>query len=114
MEEMSCKFVQTAPFLRAWEAMGLSDDDLLELEQILLENPEAGDTIQGTGGARKIRIQLNGHGKRGGGRVIYLNVYEKESIFLLFAYPKSIQDDLASEQRKAVAKMIELIKKEGA
>lgn len=42
MEEMSCKFVQTAPFLRAWEAMGLSDDDLLELEQILLENPEAG------------------------------------------------------------------------
>lgn len=33
--------------------MGLSDNDLSQLEKVLLENPHAGDVIEGTGGARK-------------------------------------------------------------
>ena len=50
--------------------MGLHDEELKLLEDILLENPQKGDVIEGTSGARKMRIQMNGHGKRGGGRVI--------------------------------------------
>lgn len=38
---------------------------------IISENPEAGVVIKGTGGLRKMRIALQGRGKRGGGRVIY-------------------------------------------
>jgi hypothetical protein len=34
-------------------------------------NPTSGDVIKGTGGLRKMRIPLQGRGKRGGGRVIY-------------------------------------------
>ena len=58
--------------------MGLHDEELKLLEDILLENPQKGDVIEGTSGARKMRIQMNGHGKRGGGRVIYVDIFEKE------------------------------------
>ena len=92
--------------------MGLNDSDLKTLEMRLLENPQIGDVIQGTGGARKLRIQLEGRGKSGGGRVIYLDVYEKERLYFLFAYPKNVQENLTNEQKEIIKSMIELIKKE--
>lgn len=109
---MTRKFIYTEPFRRCWKAMGLSDNDLLVLEQALLENPHLGDVIEGTGGARKMRIQLEGRGKSGGGRVIYLDIFERENLYLLFAYPKNVQENLSSEQKKAIRGMIEAIKKE--
>lgn len=109
---MTRKFIYTEPFRRCWKAMGLNDDSLLALEAALLENPQIGDVIEGTGGARKIRIQLEGRGKSGGGRVIYLDVFEQENLYLLFAYPKSVQENLTADQKKAIRKMIEAIRKE--
>ena len=109
---MTRKFVYTMPFRKCWAAMGLSDEDLEELEKVLLKNPHVGDVIQDTGGARKMRIQLEGRGSRGGGRVIYIDVFEKEQLYLLFAYPKNVQDDLTPDQKKAVRKLVEDIKKE--
>lgn len=110
---MNRLFVYTEPFRNCWKAMGLSDNDLLSLEKLLLDNPRKGDVIEGTGGARKLRIQLNDNrGKRGGGRVIYLDVFETERLYLLFAYPKNVQENLTSEQKKAIAAMISRIKGE--
>lgn len=106
------KFIYTEPFRRCWKAMGLSDDSLLDLEAILLKNPQTGDVIEDTGGARKLRIQLEGRGKRGGGRVIYLDVFEQENLYFLFAYPKNVQENLTPEQKKAIRSMIEAIRKE--
>ena len=77
-----------------------------------MTNPQIGDVIEDTGGARKMRIQLEGRGKSGGGRVIYLDVFEKESLYLLFAYPKNVQSDLKPEQKKAIRAMVAAIKKE--
>ena len=109
---MTRMFIYTEPFRRCWKAMGLNDDNLLALEAALLENPQVGDVIEGTGGARKVRIQLEGRGKSGGGRVIYLDVFEKENLYLLFAYPKNVQENLSAEQKKAIRRMIEAIRKE--
>ena len=92
--------------------MGLSEDDLKKLEEILLENPQLGDVIEGTGGARKIRIQIENRGKSGGGRVIYVDVFEKEKLYFLLAYPKNVQDNLTPDQKKQVRKLVEAIKKE--
>lgn len=93
--------------------MGLDDDDLKVLETLLLQNPQLGDVIEGTGGARKLRIQLNDNrGKSGGGRVIYVDIFEKEKLYFLFAYPKNIQEDFSPEQKKAICKIIDEIKKE--
>lgn len=92
--------------------MGLHDEDLHILEEMLLRNPQAGDVIEGIGGARKVRIQLDGRGKRGGGRVIYLDVFEKENLYLLFAYPKNVQENLTPDQKRAIRTMIDAIRKE--
>lgn len=92
--------------------MGLHDEELKLLEDILLENPQKGDVIEGTSGARKMRIQMNGHGKRGGGRVIYVDIFEKEKLYFLFAYPKNVQVNLTEQQKKNVRQMVEAIKGE--
>ena len=92
--------------------MGLHDEELKLLEDILLENPQKGDVIEGTSGARKMRIQMNGHGKRGGGRVIYVDIFEKEKLYFLFAYPKNVQVNLTEQQKKIVRQMVESIKGE--
>lgn len=110
---MTRLFIYTEPFRKCWKAMGLNDGQLRNLEEILLENPRRGDVIEGTGGARKLRIQLDDNrGKSGGGRVIYVDIFEKEKIYLLFAYPKNVQENLTSEQTRAIRKIIEEIKKE--
>lgn len=91
--------------------MGLDDNSLQVLEYLLLGNPHRGDVIEGTGGARKMRIQLEGRGKRGGGRVIYLDIFEQQSIYFLFAYPKNVQENLTPDQKKAIRTMVEAIKR---
>lgn len=109
---MTREFIYTKPFRDSWKNMGLNDDDLKQLEKILLENPQKGDVIQGSGGARKLRIQLEGRGKSGGGRVIYLDVFEKEKLYLLLAYPKNVQENLTPMQEKAISALVDAIKKE--
>ena len=95
-----------------WERMGLGDDELQELQILLLLNPDEGDVIPGLSGARKVRIPVEGKGKSGGGRVIYVDIVVREQIYLLAAYPKNAQSDLTSEQKKLLRKLIEVIKEE--
>ena len=110
---MTREFVHTSTFSQCWKAMGLDDDSLKILEDFLLKNPTAGDVIEGTGGARKLRFQLvDNRGKRGGGRVIYVDIFEKERLYFLFAYPKSLQSDLTPGQKKEIRHRVEEIKKE--
>ena len=109
---MNRLFVLTPGFEKSWAAMGLGDDQLRLLQNLLIENPEAGDVIQGTSGARKVRIPLEGRGKSGGGRVIYVDVVFRERIYLLLAYPKNVQADLTPEQKKLMRRFIEVIKEE--
>lgn len=82
------------------------------MENILLENPRKEAVIEGLAGIRKLRIRLEGQRKSGGGRVIYPDVLEKEKLYLLFAYPKSVQEDLSSEQRRILRRMAEAIMEE--
>lgn len=107
---MTRKFIQMTPFLAAWKAMCLDDTALSVLENALLTNPEAGDMIEGTGGTRKVRIQLAGRGKSGGGRVIYFD--NGSVIFLLTAYPKNVQEDLTQTQKKELKRLTATLRKE--
>ncbi|MFW7800968.1 type II toxin-antitoxin system RelE/ParE family toxin, partial [Klebsiella pneumoniae] len=77
--------------------------------EILINDPEAGDTISGTGGFRKIRWSRPGMGKRGGVRVIYYNVTKKGRIYLALIYPKNEQDELNQEQKKMLRQVADLI-----
>jgi mRNA-degrading endonuclease RelE of RelBE toxin-antitoxin system len=65
-------------------------------------NPKAGDVIPSADGARKVRWQASGRGKRGGSRVIYFNQLEDGQIVLLAVYVKNDEDDVP---RKRVRKL---------
>ena len=43
---MTRTFIFTEPFRKCWAAMGLHDEELKLLEDILLENPQKGDVIE--------------------------------------------------------------------
>ena len=107
---MNREFVRTRTFERHWANIGLNDNDLLELERILLENPKAGDVIPGLSGGRKLRFALEGRGKSGGVRIVYVDVVMREQIYLLAAYPKSVQTDLTPEQKQTLNKLIVALK----
>jgi hypothetical protein len=75
----------------------------------LVERPDAGAIIPGTGGARKVRVRLPGRGKRGGARVIYAVVLRATALALLDVYGKSEQADLTADERRAIALLIQQI-----
>lgn len=66
-------------------------------------SPTAGDIIAGTGGLRKVRIPLQGRGKRGGGRVIYWFYNEGYPAILMWAFAKNEASDLSPTQKKTLA-----------
>ncbi len=110
--KMNRTFKEVASFTEKWQALGLSDEDLRLLQQILLKNPKAGDVMQGTGGLRKIRIPVENVGKRGGGRVIYVDIEVKECIYLLDVYTKNEQSDLTEKEKKMLKRLVEVLEEE--
>ncbi|MCL2055177.1 MAG: type II toxin-antitoxin system RelE/ParE family toxin [Oscillospiraceae bacterium] len=107
---MTKEFIITKTFDRKWHDLGLTDDDLQKLQEELLQNPEIGDIIKGTGGARKVRFALPSRGKSGGVRIIYVDAVYAECIHLLFCYRKGQQDDLTDEQKKQFKVYIKSLK----
>ena len=108
---MTREFIFTKPFLASWSAMGLDDTSLKDLEVILLKNPQIGDVIQGTGGARKMRIQLEGRGKSGSSRVIYIDFAVGEKILGLAAYAKADKDSLTKGEKNTIKKLVQGLEK---
>ena len=107
---MTREFIMTPVFDRLWGSSGLTDENLRELQNILLENPFSGDLIKGTGGARKIRFAFSGKGKSSGMRVLYIDLTHLRQTYLILCYPKSEQDDLTEEQKKQVKALIKELK----
>jgi hypothetical protein len=66
----------------------------------LIDNPDAGDVIPGSGGVRKLRWAAKGKGKRGGARIIYLYVVIAARIYLIRCYPKNVKTDLSAGEKK--------------
>ena len=107
---MNRTFIEVPIVTNRWKELGLNDENLRELETILLENPKAGDAIQGTGGIRKIRIPVGNTGKRGGGRVIYVDIEIKETIYFINVYAKNEKDDLTEDEKKAFKAVVKVLK----
>lgn len=104
------EFIILPEFDKQWKAMNLTDDDLCRLEDLILENPELGDVMQGTGGLRKLRFSFSDRGKSGSSRVCYINIVRKEKIFLITAYPKNVKDNLSKAERNNIKQLVEILK----
>ena len=87
----------------------LSDESYRELQATLLENPELGNVMPGTGGFRKIRWEdkRRGKGKRGGLRVIYYFLTADNQIWFFTLYDKDEMADLSPGEKKTLKQAIQ-------
>ena len=93
----------------------MSDEERTAVVDMVAGDPEGGVVIPGTGGLRKMRIPLQGRGKRGGGRVIYWYHSPGHPAALLWVFAKNAADDLTKEQyRKLAGAMEGLLRDYGA
>lgn len=99
-------FIEAAAFERVRDAY-LDDDELADLQIFMMENPEAGDVVPGSGGVRKLRWRLGGGGKRGGLRVIYFVRYRPNEIWLLTMYAKSRQESIPTHTLRRLKEAFE-------
>ena len=111
-EDNESNFYRSTNVYKKWQELGFTDNELRELENELLKDPKAGDAIQGTGGLRKIRVALGNKrkGKRGGARVVYVDIEIKEVIYFINVYTKGEKDDLTEDEKKAFKAMVKLLK----
>jgi len=89
-----------------------SDDEFRDLQLALLANPKSGSVIQGTDGLRKIRFKAKGKGKRGGVRVIYYFLDQKDRFYLLTLYSKNEVTDLTASQKNRLKQFMEVWRNE--
>lgn len=73
----------------------------------IASHPEAGNTISGSGGCRKVRWSRPGMGKQGGVRVIYYNRLDIGCIFLLLIYAKSAKDNIPANVLLKIKEIID-------
>ena len=98
--------IETSVFTRLVTEL-LPDDEYRELQAALVNRPDAGVLIPGSGGLRKIRWAASGRGKRGGARIIYYWVTAQDRILMLFIYTKNESDDLTPDQLKMLRQIVE-------
>jgi hypothetical protein len=91
--------IETETFLRDAKATGLLDKERAVIVDFVATNPDAGDEIKGTGGARKVRFAGKGKGKSGGYRVITFYSGVDVPVFLLNVFAKNEKTDLSQEER---------------
>lgn len=104
---MRATFIELPPFERHRQGY-LSDENFRAFQKMLMDNTEAGDVIEGTGGLRKIRYadEKRGKGKRGGLRVIYFWWQSGKQFWLFTVYNKDEMDDLTAAQRKILKELL--------
>ena len=90
-------FIETNEFHRGWKRLGLGEEDLRELQAYLLEHPNAGDMVQGTG-------------ESGGARTIYLDMANRETTWLITVFGKNERADLSAEERNEIRRFVKRIK----
>jgi hypothetical protein len=83
------------------EATELIGADGIEAVAVyLIDHPDAGDVIPGSGGVRKLRWAAKGKGKRGGARIVYLYVVIAARVYLIRCYAKNVKTDLTADEKK--------------
>ena len=104
-------FIETPSFTKRWYALGFNEDDLAELQQYLIKNPDAGDTMVGTGGLRKIRYAFEGRGKSGSARVCYVDFEIHGRIVLIMVFAKNEMENLSKAERNNLKMLIARLEK---
>lgn len=95
-------FIETKLFTKLIEEY-LDDESYAELQSRLIENPESGAIVRGSGGVRKLRWALPG----GGVRIIYYARVEQGEIWMLTIYKKSDESAIPAHLLKQIKEEID-------
>jgi len=76
------------------------------LQRFLLQYPEAGQVVPGSGGVRKLRWGRAGKGKRVGVRIIYYFKRQDAEMWLLTIYGKSVITYIPGHMIRQIAREI--------
>lgn len=106
---MTRTFIETTVFTKQWAGLGLSEEDLRQLQNRILENPKIGAVIPGSGGVRKLRVAFPGRGRSGSGRVCYVDFAVYDVVYLMAVYGKGKKENLTDEEKNDLKKMVTLI-----
>ena len=98
--------VETPDYLNDAKALGLTEAERDSIVSWIASNPEAGDLIAGTGGARKVRFAGRGKGKSGGYRVITFYSGSDIPVFLLNVFAKNEKTDLTANERNTLKRVL--------
>lgn len=98
------------PKFKAEAAEVIGADGIEALAVYLINHPDAGDVIPGSGGVRKLRWAAKGKGKRGGARIIYLYVVIAARIYLIRCYAKNVKTDLTADEKKELRQIAAYLK----
>jgi hypothetical protein len=100
------QFIETPIFTKLL-AEYLSDDEYAELQATLNRHPDIGAIVPGSGGVRKMRWGFQGHGKRGGLRVIYYLMTLRGEIWMLTLYSKHIRENISADVLRRIRESID-------
>jgi hypothetical protein len=113
IDTMDIEILETPFFRKQVKKEKISETDVISFKEELVRQPERGDLIPQSGGLRKIRVKIEGKGKRGGARVIYLYIVAGSEIYLLHIYKKTRKDDLTRDELKTLRGLAQLLMKKG-
>lgn len=109
---MTREFILTDYFDQRWKHLKLSDDLLKAVQEEILSDPHKGKVIQGTGGIRKMRFHLGNRCKRGGIKILFVEILLSEKIYLLDVYTKGDIENITDKQRKQLKHLVQNISNE--
>lgn len=101
--------IETATYLAAAARAGMSDDERQAAIDLVSGNPDGGDLIVGTGGARKFRLAGRGKGKSGGYRIIAYWCGVDVPVFLMTVVNKGQRTNLSAADKKALAQLLRTV-----
>ena len=84
----------------------LSRREVDRLVDYIAVNPDAGEPMAGTGGARKVRWAARGKGKSGGVRVITFYSGPPVPVFLLAVFGKGERSNISQAERNELRRVL--------
>lgn len=101
-EDLDRTFIELPSFKATWKNLGLNDEDLQELQNLIISNPSLGISLGSN--VYKIRFSpksLN-HGKDTSDRVIYIDMIKDSQIYLVIAFSKADESNITKKELEKI------------
>ena len=101
-EGLDRTFIELPSFKATWKNLGLNDEDLQELQNLIISNPSLGISLGSN--VYKIRFSpksLN-HGKDTSDRVIYIDMIKDSQIYLVIAFSKADESNITKKELEKI------------